>query len=371
MARATADRPPKKKGNGENPKKRKTKAAVGPKKGNDSPETDGGSVAETIEYQLTLAPGLPVFPFPSQFAEAVVELEKFLGLPVFLLIQGGHPKISLSSFGDEAVEAVLKGIRVLPEGEPIVLLIDSPGGYAKSAFQLAEAIRQHCGSLTVAVPRYAKSAATLFALGADRLLIGPLAELGPLDAQILDPDREEIASALDEIHALERLHVASLLMVDKTMFVFHDRTGRKTAKLLPQACSFVSDLMRPLFDKIDSIHYSKMARALKVAEEYAIRLLRYNYREEDATRIAGHLVEGYPEHSFIIDAREATSFGLNFELLPKDLSEKLSSCIRHRGSDSVFGRIVQGGQNGNQEPEGDTLPKEGAPEPAKGGEGSD
>jgi len=47
------------------------------------------------------------------------------------------------------------------------------------------------------VPRYAKSAATLLALGADRILLGKFAEIGPLDAQFDDPEREYRLSALD------------------------------------------------------------------------------------------------------------------------------------------------------------------------------
>jgi ClpP class serine protease len=39
--------------------------------------------------------------------------------------------------------------------------------------------------LRVIVPNIAKSAATLFALGADEILMGYLSELGPIDPQVL------------------------------------------------------------------------------------------------------------------------------------------------------------------------------------------
>jgi ClpP class serine protease len=64
----------------------------------------------------------------------------------------------------------------LPENEPIAILIDSPGGYAKSAYQVAHILRTHCGDFTAVIPRYCKSAATLFALGADTILISKYAE---------------------------------------------------------------------------------------------------------------------------------------------------------------------------------------------------
>lgn len=59
----------------------------------------------------------------------------------------------------------------LPKKEKIALVIESPGGSAKSAFQLAMLLKRHCGGFVAVVPRYAKSAATLLALGADEIIL--------------------------------------------------------------------------------------------------------------------------------------------------------------------------------------------------------
>jgi GTP cyclohydrolase FolE2 len=50
-----------------------------------------------------------------------------------------------------------------------------------------------------------------------------------------------------------------------------------------------------------------MSRALKVGEEYAIRLLMSNpdYPPDQAREVARALVEDYPDHGFVIDAEEA------------------------------------------------------------------
>src|SRR3954464_1318288 len=101
-------------------------------------------------------------------------------------------------------------IDTLPQGSPVALVIHSPGGEARAAYQLATILRKHCGSFVAVVPRYAKSAATLLSLGASRILLGRCAELGPRDAQWEDPEREEHLSALDEVQALERLQAAAL-----------------------------------------------------------------------------------------------------------------------------------------------------------------
>ena len=74
----------------------------------------------------------------------------------------------------------------LAESERIALIVDSPGGEGRSAYSLARLLQRHCDGWTAVVPRYAKSAATLLVMGADRIYMGRDAELGPLDAELAD-----------------------------------------------------------------------------------------------------------------------------------------------------------------------------------------
>jgi hypothetical protein len=189
------------------------------------------------------------------------------------------------------------------------------------------------------VPRYAKSAATLLTLGAERIVLGAHAELGPLDAQLLDPEREDYSSTLDEVQALQRLHARALETVDETMNMLLARTGKKVETLLPMVLRFVADLMEPLSQKIDTVHYTQMSRILKVAEEYAVRLLAPKYPLEEAKRIARHLVEAYPEHGFIIDATEANDFGLEVEEAEGELAQLLGRIAAKVSEATIIGRL--------------------------------
>jgi hypothetical protein len=65
-----------------------------------------------------------------------------------------------------------------------------------------------------------------------------------------------------------------------------------------------------MLEKVDVVHYTQRARVLKVAEEYAIRLLKSRYSQREAERMARRLVEKYPEHDFAIDADELTEIGI-------------------------------------------------------------
>ena len=64
-------------------------------------------------------------------------------------------------------------------------MINSPGGNADVADKMIMMCRQRfTGEFNVIVPDYAKSAATMVALGSDKILMGYCAELGPIDPQL-------------------------------------------------------------------------------------------------------------------------------------------------------------------------------------------
>jgi len=297
-------------------------------------------------FYASIHPG-PKAPLPQPFVELIQSLEQSIGIPLWLLIQRSDGEGLYGQVDDGLRKAFLDARAEFVPGEEVGLLIDSPGGQARSAFQIAKLLRRHCGGFAAVVPRYAKSAATLLTLGAERLFLNSEAELGPLDAQIFDPEREDFSSALDEVQSLERLHAFSLEAIDQTMIFVLSRTHKKVDRVLPQAMHFVSEMIKPLFEKIDVVHYTQRARVLKVAEEYAIRLLTPRYSKRDAERIARRLVEKYPEHGFVIDKDELTDpgelldLGLNMEIeeLTDEQTRIMNEMMPFLGQFSVIGKL--------------------------------
>src|SRR6202022_348137 len=64
------------------------------------------------------------------------------------------------------------------------LVLHTPGGLVLAATQIARAIRNHKGKVTVFVPHYAMSGGTLIGLAADEIVMSPHAVLGPVDPQL-------------------------------------------------------------------------------------------------------------------------------------------------------------------------------------------
>jgi hypothetical protein len=276
-------------------------------------------------------------PLPNDFAEAVLDLEKILNMPIWMLVQNGDDHDLCPH-----VEAMFYGAKHdFPQGTPIALLIESPGGHPSCAYRIAKLLQRRCGSFVAVVPSWAKSAATLLVLGASEIILNEEAQLGPLDIQIYDVDREDYDSALNETQAFERLHAVGLEALDKTLFLLKMRTKKRVDAILPHALRFIADTMRPLLEKVDVVQYTNRLRTLKEAEEYAIRLMRPHYTADHAKLVARHLVEKYPTHGFVIDAEEAKRIGLNAKEATKEQAVQLDRILQHISSINAFGRVVE------------------------------
>src|SRR5437773_5338416 len=94
----------------------------------------------------------------------------------------GVPVAASISIDDS--EAVLRAIRLTPPEQPIDVILHTPGGLVLAAEQIAKALVEHKGKVTVFVPHYAMSGGTLIALTADEIVMDPNAVLGPVDPQI-------------------------------------------------------------------------------------------------------------------------------------------------------------------------------------------
>ena len=101
-----------------------------------------------------------------------------------------------SSIGIEDSEAVLRAIRLTPADQPIDLVLHTPGGLVLAAEQIALALLERTGKVTVFVPHYAMSGGTLLALTADEIVMDPHAVLGPVDPQIGDMPAASIVKLL-------------------------------------------------------------------------------------------------------------------------------------------------------------------------------
>ncbi len=111
----------------------------------------------------------------------------------------GHRTItyfgSQTGFVEDEDSVNIEDLLRIPSSLPgLDLILNSSGGYAISAERIINVCRNYTrnnsGEFRVIVPRLAKSAATIVALGADKILLCDNAELGPIDPQLLLQDKD-------------------------------------------------------------------------------------------------------------------------------------------------------------------------------------
>jgi ClpP class serine protease len=100
------------------------------------------------------------------------ETMAILGFPIFRYIN------------IQDAEEVIRAIRLTDPAVPLDLVLHTPGGLVLASLQIAHAIQDRPGKVTVFVPHYAMSGGTLIALAADEIVMGSQAVLGPVDPQL-------------------------------------------------------------------------------------------------------------------------------------------------------------------------------------------
>jgi serine dehydrogenase proteinase len=117
---------------------------------------------------------------------------------------------SVASMADDAVREMFDHLLLLP-ARPVPLLdifLCSNGGHGTVPWRLVSLFREFADRLAVLVPYRAYSAATMLALGADEIIMGPFGEMGPIDPTVenafnpIDPNsKQRIGISVEDVKA--------------------------------------------------------------------------------------------------------------------------------------------------------------------------
>jgi ClpP class serine protease len=154
-------------------------------------------------------------------------------------------------------EAVLRAIRLTPAEQPIDVILHTPGGLVLAAEQIAKALVEHKGKVTVFVPHYAMSGGTLIALAADEIVMDANAVLGPVDPQIGDMPAASIVKVV-EIKGPQRVADEFLMLADMAQ------------KARIQVATFVAQVLAKHMDEKKSIQVATILTEGRWTHDYPI-----------------------------------------------------------------------------------------------------
>ncbi len=216
------------------------------------------------------------------------KVEELLQVP--LLTYWNSPNGSICGNDVVGLYGVLREIK---PSEEIAFFIKSDGGNGQASLRMVNLLRQFSNRLRALVPLECQSAATMLALGADEIQMGPLAHLSAVDTSLthdlspIDRDNDRVSVSQDELHRVIRL--------------WRQEDGDKS-----------TNPYQALFGHVHPLVVGAVDRASALSTRLSQEILSYHMRDtKKAARISKALNSTYPSHSYPITLREAKRIGLN------------------------------------------------------------
>ncbi len=226
---------------------------------------------------------LPVLTHRSQ--EMLRRLQHRLGMPVLAYWVSTEGSICQNDV--TAMSAMLGPAK---RASRVGLFLKSDGGNPEAALRLVHLLRQRFGYISLLAPFECASAATMVALGANEVQMGPTSYLTAVDSSLkhdlspVDHHNYLVSVSQDEVMRILRLW----------------KEQRMGGNPYPEIYKYLHPLVLGALDRSSSL-------SMRICQE----LLAYHVGSPaKALRISRALNYGYPSHSYPITAREARRLGL-------------------------------------------------------------
>jgi hypothetical protein len=196
------------------------------------------------------------------------------------------------------VVALYEVLEKLGRQEKMYLFIKSGGGNGQSSLRLVNLLRKYCDRLIALVPLECASAATMIVLGANEILMGPMAYLTAVDTSLthslspIDRDNDRVSVSLDELTRVIRL--------------WEKQEDHEKENPYQSLFQYVHPLVIGAVDRAESL-------SIMLCRE----LLAFHITDEKvADQIASTLNSKYPSHTYPILMEEARRIGLKADPMP-------------------------------------------------------
>ncbi len=196
------------------------------------------------------------------------------------------------------------------QGE-LVLFIKSQGGDVEAALRIVHLIREKYTNVTALVALECASAATMIALGANRIEMGPMAYITAVDSSLrhsmspIDNTNSRVSVSQDE--------------VSRIISLWDESANESHANPYSELFKYVHPLVVGALDRSSSL-------SVKICKE----ILSYHITDTElAEKISFTLNSNYPSHGYPITAKEAKSIGLNVHAMDAKLNKLLLELNEH------------------------------------------
>lgn len=210
-----------------------------------------------------------------------------------------------SRIADEDIIAFFEILKSKQQKKHLYLFIKSDGGSGEGSLRIVNLLRKYYDHFTAFVPLDCASAATMLALGADKIKMGPLAYLSAIDTSITH-DLSPIDKFNDQVSVSQNELSRVISLWNK---------NKQTNDLNPYS---------DLYKHVHPLVIGAVDRATSLSIKLTTEILSYHMKDiKSAEKISNHLNSDYPSHSYPITIKEAKRIGLKVEKLDSEINDVL------------------------------------------------
>jgi hypothetical protein len=261
----------------------------------------------SLHAKIASDPGLTVRQPPTKRAPILTRatqsifarFQKETGLPLL-----AYWTSSGGSICQNDVMAMAQLLETCRQGSAVGLFLKSDGGNPEAALRLVHLLRSRFKRVVLYAPFECASAATMVALGANEIHMGPTSYLTAVDTSLkhqlspVDSRNEIVSVSQDEVSRILRLW----------------KEQRIRGNPYPEVYRYLHPLVIGALDRSSSL-------SIRICQE----LLSYHMPTgQRAAKISRELNSAYPSHSYPITAREARKLGLTV----RDMGVREASLLR-------------------------------------------
>ena len=217
----------------------------------------------------------------------IKQLEDTLKMPILTYWNSNDGTVCYND-----VNAIYEVLEDMDQTKKIGIFVKSGGGNGSAALRIIHLLRQYCKELVAFVPLECASAATMIAIGADQIFMGPMSYLTAVDTSLRhqlsprDQENRKVSVSLDGVSRVVRLW---------------NKDGNKSQ----------TNPYQSLFDHIHPLVIGEIDRAESLSIRLCEEIMSYHIKDEDLIKsIASELNSNYPSHGYPITLKEACRIGL-------------------------------------------------------------
>jgi hypothetical protein len=228
------------------------------------------------------------------------QIEKSMNMPILTYWNSNDGSVCYND-----INAIYEVLQSIGKQTEIGIFIKSGGGSGQASLRIINLLRKYCNKVTAIIPLECASAATMIAIGADDIFMGPLSYLTAVDTSL--------KHQLSPRDSQNRAVAVSLDGVNRVVKLWNKESQSSQTNPYEALFQYIHPLVIGAIDRSESL-------SKRVCQEIMSYHIDDNKKIED---ISNQLNSNYPSHGYPITLKEAQHIGLNAHELDDEINTLL------------------------------------------------